>query len=405
MDSKAQSANKLLDILCILLPLFGLVMIFDTCALDRSAGGGALFLRAYKQLGFGIIAAIFYVLVPFAVYYKDWLMLLKRCTVPLLFVSMAVMLAVTFSGSEANGAVRWLSIGGMSLQPSELIKPAFCLGMAWIVTEQTNAPTVMEWMVYLLLFGICGLVAINNMSTGILYGCVFLAGLYVGGMHMKYFIGLMGSGMLAGFYVLMHGDAFRQMRIAAWLDPVSYAAQEGDQVLKSLASIASAGLFGCGFGNGHAKYLIPEPANDYIFTTIAEELGCVGCIVLILVYCVLMGTAWSIFARSRSRYCRILALTSASFILFQAFLNIAVTLNILPSTGVCLPFVSYGGSSIIACFLLMSLLKIASMNADKKPKELKIYFKKKPAFSLSNAFAPGEPGKRGGRSRYRGGVR
>ncbi|MBO4548578.1 MAG: FtsW/RodA/SpoVE family cell cycle protein [Abditibacteriota bacterium] len=406
MNSKARRTNGVLDALCIILPVFGFIMIFDTCALDRSAGGGALFGRAYKQIFFGVFSYALYYSAPRLWFYKrDIFMFMKRLTPLALGLSLGLMFAVTFSGTETNGAVRWLSICGFTLQPSELIKPVFCLGLAWAVTEQTNAPLHHAVMVYMMLFGLCGLVAVNNMSTGILYCLVLITALFVGGMSLKLFWGSVAGVCAGGFLFLMHGDAFRQMRIAAWLDPVGYAAQEGDQVLKSLASIASAGLFGCGFGNGHAKYIIPEPANDYIFTTIAEELGCAGCIVLILAYCLLMWIAWTIIARSKNRYCRILALTSASFILFQAFLNIAVTLNMLPSTGVCLPFVSYGGSSIIACFLLMTLLQTAFMHTDKDPKELKIYFKKRPAFSLTNAFAPEGARQRGGRRRYRGGLR
>ncbi len=367
----------MLDWLLIILSLAGLFMIVDTCALERSAGDGNIFGRAIKQALCCLALFVVYQLCSGRFRKLEHLKALKKWTPVFLFAACAVLLAVVFFGAEVNGAVRWMRFAGQSIQPSEIFKPLYALGVAWYVTEQKNCLPTLNYLVLMLLFGIFAAVGISNMSTGIQYGFVLIIGLWIGGMENKYLIMLGVAGVILGAAVVLCGDEFRQMRIAAWLDPVAYASQEGNQVVISLASISSAGLIGCGYGNGLAKYIIPEPCNDYIFTTIAEEFGCIGCIVVAALYGMLFYTAGRIISESRNRYCRILCFCCMGFILFQALLNISVTLNMLPSTGVCLPFISYGVSSLTGCYALVFLMQLASMSRDEAPKALKIHFKKR----------------------------
>ncbi|MBQ9358518.1 MAG: FtsW/RodA/SpoVE family cell cycle protein [Abditibacteriota bacterium] len=401
MADKFVPRDKVLDWLAFFLSIVGILMVFDTCALDRSTGDHNIFMRAFKQLIITLGCYVGYLYLPYLAAKKDLLRIIKIWTFPVAGVCLLILGLVALTGDEINGAARWLSIGGMVLQPSELFKPVFCLLLAWYISEFRKAPFSARIIGGALLVCMAGAVGASNMSTGILYVAVLVLSLLVGGMPAKWFWGLVLAGAVGALLVLQHGDGFRQMRIAAWLDPVAYASQEGDQIVKSLAAIASAGFLGCGFGNGNTKYIIPEPSNDYIFTTIAEEFGCLGCIVVIGLYFLLLLKAADMFLNCRTRYCRVIVFSASFFMLLQAYLNIAVTLYMLPSTGVCLHLISYGGSSVIRCYALFTLMQIASMHRNRPYKDFRLYVKRRPVYQK---LKPASGGRRTGAYGFGGGF-
>jgi cell division protein FtsW len=284
-----------------------------------------------------------------------------------------VLLVKTPMGMTINKASRWIKIGGVSIQPAEAAKLAMIIVLATFISKISKNITNPKafWVVLAVPLPVCVLVwkITSNLSSAvIIFGIAFLM-LFVATPGYRRFIALVAfaAAGAAGVVALVvkagyHSELnFRFARILAWLDPEAYVNDKGYQTLQSLYAIGSGGLFGKGLGESMQKLgFIPEAQNDMIFSIICEELGIIGGIILIALVALLLWRMKKIFDSAADLYGKVVVAGVAAHIAIQTFLNIAVVTNLLPNTGVPLPFISYGGTAVI--FLLIEIGLVLSVS-------------------------------------------
>ena len=273
-----------------------------------------------------------------------------RLAWPAYWVSIALLLSVLVIGQEVNGAKRWVSIGGIQFQPSEVAKFAMILVFARLTREFGPDAKKFRYGVFgfgITLLGILVPLALEkHLSAIMLMGMVAVVMMFVAGTSPKWL--LAGAGAAALFvlvYITFMGYAGD--RVTAWLDPNSDPGDTGYQILQSLYAIGSGGLFGLGFGRSRQKYLyLPFQYNDYIFAIVCEELGLVGAGLIVILFLVTILRGYWIALNASTRFSTVLAAGLTTLIAVQTILNLCVVTNLLPSTGVALPFFSYGGTAL-----------------------------------------------------------
>ena len=273
---------------------------------------------------------------------------------PLLAVSLVLLAAVLFM-PEYNGCKRWLVLPGLgTLQPSEIAKFAVVLVFSHIIS--LNHDRMQSFAVGVLPFAlVLGVVAALMLLEPHLSGTLLILGIgavlmFVGGTGLRWFVlaGVGGAAAIAAAVVLLPQLVpYATDRLASWRNPFADPLGEGHQTIQSLYAIASGGLAGLGLGNSRQKYLyVPEPQNDYVFSVLCEELGFVGALVVILLFALLIWRGFTIVIKSRDRFGAMLVTGFIAQVGVQAILNMAVVTNALPSTGISLPFFSYGGTAL-----------------------------------------------------------
>ncbi len=265
-------------------------------------------------------------------------------------ISIVLLLAVLVVGQSVNGAKRWVSIAGIQFQPSEIAKFAVILIFARLSRE--FGPRVREFRYGVLGFGtalmgiLVPLALEKHLSAIMLIGMVAVVMMYLSGTRMKYL--LMGAAGAAAFvvvYITFMGYAGD--RVTAWLDPASDPSDTGYQILQSLYAIGSGGLFGLGLGKSRQKYLyLPFQYNDYIFAIVCEELGLLGAAVIMALFAALILRGYWLAKRASDRFSGMLCAGLTTLVAVQTVLNLGVVTNLLPSTGISLPFFSYGGTAL-----------------------------------------------------------
>ncbi|MDO4513923.1 MAG: FtsW/RodA/SpoVE family cell cycle protein [Lachnospiraceae bacterium] len=368
MENRRQQKNEKryfdysLVFIVLFLLAFGLIMIYSTSSYKANldTGDSAFYLK--KQMlasGLGLAAMVVVSNIP----YQIW----KRFAVLGYFGSILLILLIIPFGVERNGAKRWLYIGGMSLQPAEVAKLGMILALATLVCKLGTKVVDSRKgfvMMFIVPIPVCLLVwkVTSNMSSAvIIFGIAFLM-LFVSTPGYKRFIllSLAGAALvgLAVLYIVNSSNSdvggFRGARVLAWLDPEAYASGKGFQTLQALYAIGSGGIFGKGLGKSMQKLgFIPEAQNDMIFSIICEELGLLGAIAVILLFVILIWRMMIIANNARDLFGALLVVGVMGHISVQVILNIAVVTNTIPNTGVSLPFISYGGSSVM--FLLVEI--------------------------------------------------
>lgn len=334
----------------IILVIFGLVMVFSSSyyyAMTHVVFNDKFYFvkrqAMWACIGFGAM---------FFLAFFDYRILKKF--VPYIYIGTILLLVlVLFMGDEANGSTR--SIFGF--QPSEFTKIVIILTMANFLEKYPNAVrTPLGFIISLGIIGIpAALIALENLSTAIVVAGIGMVLVFVAGVKFIYlfFIGFLGIGAGAAL-VLPKPFRYRLKRLESWLDPFAYISDGGYQTVQSLYAIASGGIFGRGLGNSIQKLgYIPEAYNDIIFSVICEELGLFGAGVLILLFIILIWRGIRVATRAKERFGALVAAGITSMVAIQAIVNIAVATNTFPNTGMALPFISYGGSSL--CMLLASM--------------------------------------------------
>ena len=273
-----------------------------------------------------------------------------RMAWPLYGISILLLLSVLVFGQSVNGARRWISIAGLQFQPSEIAKFTMILLFARLTKGFGSAAK--EFRYGVLGFGgalmgiLLPLALEKHLSAIMLMGMVAVVMMFVAGTHPKWL--LAGAGAAALFvviYISLMGYAGD--RVTAWLHPEEDPRDTGYQILQSLYAIGSGGLFGLGLGKSRQKYLyLPFQYNDYIFAIICEELGFVGALAIIAMFALLILRGYWIALRAPDRFSTVLAAGLITLIAVQTILNLGVVTNLLPSTGVALPFFSYGGTAL-----------------------------------------------------------
>ena len=333
--------------LILLLLGVGLAMLYSASSAQSMYDTGYEISTKYLQKQaicavLGLVAMYFFSRIPADAWY--------RLAWPLYGVSIALLLSVLVIGQEVNGAKRWVSIGGIQFQPSEVAKFTMILVFARLTRDYGPDAKKFRYGVFgfgITLLGILVPLALEkHLSAIMLMGMVAVVMMFVAGTSPKWL--LAGAGAAALFvliYITFMGYAGD--RVTAWLDPNSDPGDTGYQILQSLYAIGSGGLFGLGFGRSRQKYLyLPFQYNDYIFAIVCEELGLVGAGLIILLFALTILRGYWIALNASTRFSTVLAAGLTTLIAVQTILNLCVVTNLLPSTGIALPFFSYGGTAL-----------------------------------------------------------
>ena len=344
---RVNSVDPVFLILVLILLGLGLMMLwsasFPQSEFDSNYTESTRYLR--KQVICAVLG-----LIAMAVFSRIEVSLWHRYAWQVYGASIALLLAVLVMGQSVNGAKRWVSIAGIQFQPSEIAKFAVILVFARL--SRAYGPRAAEFRCGVLgfsaaLLGILVPLALEkHLSAILLIGMVAVVMMFLSGTRLKYL--LMGAA-LAGVFVLVYITfmGYAGDRVTAWLDPQSDPSDTGYQILQSLYAIGSGGVFGLGFGRGRQKYLyLPFQYNDYIFAIVCEELGLLGAAGIMALFAALILRGYHIARTARDRFSSMLCAGLTTLLAVQTVLNLCVVTNMLPSTGIALPFFSYGGTAL-----------------------------------------------------------
>lgn len=270
---------------------------------------------------------------------------------------------------EGKDVKRWFVIGPINFQPSEIAKFAVILLFSSLIAANYKQMKSLKFIAFLvLLLGLqCGLVIMEpHLSATVLIFAIGIVLLIVGGLPKRYIFGGVGLGAGLGVLAVITGViGYGSDRIKYWLDPWADAKGLGFQTIQSLLAIGSGGILGRGIGQSRQKYLwLPEPHNDFIFAIVCEELGLIGALVIILLFCLLVWRGFTIAMRAKDKFGSLLALGLTFQVGLQAMLNIWVVTNTIPNTGISLPFFSYGGTSLLILLAEMGIVLSVSRGAN-----------------------------------------
>lgn len=345
-----------------LLTVLGLVMVLSSSSVESYATDGSAYALFLPQLMYAAVgAAMFYVAlwIPIRV--------LRKWSFPTFAVCMVLLGLVMIPGigTVSQGARRWLMIGPISVQPSELIKVALAVWGAHLLASRRREGrgSLKEILVPLVPAGlaVCAMVLYQpNLSTAIALGIILLALLWYGGLPLKIFgaIGIAGV-LVAGFFAVSAG--YRSNRVRAFFNPGDDPQGINYQARQAAFSLADGGLFGRGLGQSRAKWsYLPNAHNDFIFAIIGEELGLLGCLAVLGLFGIFVYTGLRIATRSADPFLRLLSATATTWILGQAMINIGYVIGLLPVTGLQLPLVSAGGSSLAITLFMFGVLANAA---------------------------------------------
>ena len=361
-------ANNQFDfILCItviLLLCLGIIMVLSASAPSALSITGSSYTYVKKQLIFAIAGVFvmlslskddyrFYKKYYWYIYFTSWLVLL--------------LVAIPGLGYSVKGATRWIKLGGLQFQPSELTKIGMIIFFAGYLTDHKDELSdfkkgFLKPLAFLVPpIGILFFVQ-NHLSVSLVVGVVVIMIMFMAGCRLKHFavVGVVGISLLVGIFGILQisgSNSFRLDRISTYFDPWADAQGTGYQTVQSLYAIGSGGMFGLGLGNSKQKYLyIPEPHNDFIFSILAEELGFVGCIVVIALFMIFIWRGILIAMRTTDMFGSLIAVGITTLIAFQAIINISVVTATVPTTGMSLPFFSYGGTALLLLLANVGIL-------------------------------------------------
>lgn len=332
---------------------FGLVMLYSASSYEASMEFGNSKYYVISQIKAAVIGVILMVVVIKFDYH-----IFKKPLVALAAYFGSILMAMMVLspiGISANGASRWISIAGFSIQVCEVVKIGVIVFMAFVIEKKAkklkNIGTFLLCMVFIgISAGVIALIT-KDLSSAIIVAGIGVVMLFVACPRISYFVIMIGAGVAAVAGAIML-EPFRFERIRVWLNPEKFADEGGFQVLQSLYSLGSGGLFGKGLGNGIQKLgYVPEAQNDMIFTVICEELGVIGGIAVILMFIFMIWRFMIVANNAPDLFGSMLVVGVMAHISIQTVMNIAVVTNSMPNTGVTLPFMSYGGSSIL-CLLI-----------------------------------------------------
>lgn len=353
-------------LLTILLLAIGVMMVLS-----------ASFARAYydpdKEATYYFTRQLFFALSGCGIMYAASLVpigLLRRFAFPALLTSLALLLLVLLAGTEANGAKRWFSLGGVSFQPSEIAKIAVILFDARMVCAYRGKMHSFRYGVLpfaLVAVAVVGLLVLEpHLSASIIILGITAAMMFMGGTSLKWFF-ILGGTAIGALAVMAFGMDYSSDRISAWLDPFADSSDTGYQIVQSLYSIGSGGLSGLGLGQSRQKNLyLPEEHNDFIFAVVCEELGFIGAAAILCLFALLIVRGFWLALHCRDRYSCLVCGGISALLAIQVILNVAVVTNLIPCTGISLPFFSYGGTALWLQLAEMGIILSVSRSIPEK---------------------------------------
>ena len=346
-DRAGESVDYPFLFLVLLLLAVGLIMLYSASYAQSEYDTGYEISTKYLQkqavcAGIGLAAMWFFSRIPTVLWYR-WAWLLYG-------ISIALLLSVLVIGQEVNGAKRWINIAGLQFQPSEVAKFTMIVLFARLTRRFGQEAKTFRFGVLgfgMALMGILVPLALEkHLSAIMLMGMVAVVMMFVAGTRTRWLLaGAAGAAVFVVIYISFMGYAGD--RVTAWLHPEQDPGDTGYQILQSLYAIGSGGLFGLGFGKSRQKYLyLPFQYNDYIFAICCEELGLVGAMAIVALFAAAILRGYWIALHARDRFSTVLCAGLVTLIAVQTILNLCVVTNLLPSTGIALPFFSYGGTAL-----------------------------------------------------------
>jgi cell division protein FtsW len=354
--AKRVGVDKWIFGVTLVLVVIGLLMVFSSSAVMAQERYGSAYNFVSRQavwaLG-GLVAMTMLMRIDYRRFNRP------QVVFPAIGVTIVLLLAV-FAMRNSHGAHRWIGIGGLSFQPSELAKPTLVLFLAWWLQSRMHAiedvkgtilPAALPSLLFILL-----IVKEPDLGTALVCAAVTALMLYLAGMNFKY----LGYAALAAspvLYFLLFRVKFRRDRLLAFINPEADPLGKGFHIIQSLIAVGTGGLRGLGYMEGRQKlFYLPEPHTDYIFANIAEEVGLIGALIVVALFVVLGYRGIRAAIRSTDPFARLLAFGITTAILIQAFFNISVVLALVPTKGITLPFVSYGGTSLFITLASVGVL-------------------------------------------------
>jgi cell division protein FtsW len=357
-------SDKLLFTATLVLVCASLVMVYSSSAvlgLEKYGQRPTYFL--WKQVTFALLGLALMPLLM-KVDYRHYRQPLVIWTA--LGLVVLALVAVLFSG-RINGARRWFGIAGIGGQPSEFAKVAVVFFVAAILERRMDRIDDLRFSlipVAVVLGGVVGLIMLQpDLGTALTIIVVVSVMIFAAGINYRYIVGLLLVSVPAAYVVLMSAD-YRRRRVSVWLDPWSDPLDGGFQVIQSLIAVGTGGLFGRGLMAGVQKlFYLPYPHTDFIYAVIGEEFGLLGATTVLACFCVIAWRGLRTAMRAPDRFGAFLALGLTAMIVVQAFFNISVVLGLLPTKGIPLPFLSFGGSSLLVSMVGMAILLNVSQHA------------------------------------------
>ena len=385
MQTKTKSVNKVkkkqvdfvLILIIIILLLFGIVMILSASAPSALAETGSSYTYVVSQIQFAILGLA--VMWAASIIDYRWY---KKLYWPIYWFSVGILLLVLIPGLGVNsgGASRWINLGFTQFQPSEITKIGLIMFYAGYLTDHKDDLKSFKKgfiipLIYLMIPVLIALFIQNHLSVGIIMTAITFVMMLMAGCRLLYFIisgVVVGGGGIAALAIYMSragesagDDSFRLGRILNYMDPWQDPTDQGWQTIQGLYAIGSGGLFGVGLGESKQKYLyVSEPQNDFIFSILAEELGFIGCVVVIILFALFIWRGIIIAMKAPDMFSSLLATGITTLVMVQVALNIGVVTNSIPNTGISLPFFSAGGTALIMllgmCGILLNISKAGS---------------------------------------------
>ncbi len=336
---------------------FGLVMLFSASYAYAYYYFNNFFHFITRQAIFAVIGLVVMIVVSNIDYHT-----LMKFTIPLFVVSIFLLIVVLFM-PDLNGASRWINLGFITFQPSEIAKCSIILLFSHYISVNSDSMKTFKYGVMPFAV-ILGIVAFLMVLEPHLSGTILILGIaaimmFVGGTSLFWF--LLAAGVVVGgvaVVIMIPGlIKYAMGRIQYWIDPFSDPTNNGYQTIQSLYAIGSGGLFGSGIGGSKQKFLfLPEPQNDFVFSVLCEELGFVGAATVIILFALLVWRGFVIAMKAPDKFGCMLAVGFTAQVGLQAILNIAVVTNTIPNTGISLPFFSYGGTSLMMLLMQMGII-------------------------------------------------
>ena len=363
----------------ILLTCFGLVILYSTSSYmaELNYGDDMYYFKKQAAISFGCI------IIALGISQIDYHILTKFTGVLYGMAAILMMQVKTPLGRTANGARRWLNLGPLSFQPSEIAKIAVIVCLSYMIVNMGRKIKTLK--AFMILAGSGSALAFlayaftDNLSTAIIIFCITMGLIFIAHPKVKPFLIAAGVGvaLIIIFVMILSSSletssSFRLRRILVWLHPEDFASGDGYQTIQALYAIGSGGFLGRGLGNSIQKLgSVPEAQNDMIFSIVCEELGILGGIILLLLFAYLLYRLFFIAQNAPDMFGSLMVSGIFIHIALQVIFNIAVVLNLMPNTGVTLPFVSYGGTSIVFLMSEMGLaLSVARQIKFKEPERL-----------------------------------
>jgi cell division protein FtsW len=369
MTEKIEGKSDIILLYSVLgLIIFGLIMIASAGIGYSRVRFGDEYFFFKRQLLFGVLPGLLILTIVKNIDYRVW----RKLSFPFFFISIVSLILVFIPGigNKIYGASRWIQLGSFSFQPAEMLKISLILYLAaWLEGKKDFIGDFYEGLVpFMMIVALISFLLIKQPDIGTLGVIILIAMLifFVSGAKISHMF-LMGIGGLMALVALIKFESYRMDRLMVFLSPELDPRGIGYQINQALLAIGSGGIFGVGLGHSLQKFnYLPEPVGDSIFAIIGEELGILGEVVLIFLFVVLAMRGLQIAKRAPDMFGRLTAVGIVSWIVFQAFINIAAISGLIPLTGIPLPFISYGGTSIIFLLtgvgILLNISKQANLN-------------------------------------------